>query len=369
MSVGALDLAIDHPVGRVPGADRDKRAVLLVQDASWRLTVPGARTRRGRWQDREELARTLPLLDTCHGLSVAVEPGLDKGGVVISYLHRAAARGTLVTGGVPGPLAARLPFEVRPDTPGVVPGLLEFDARAVAQRRDALVVGLRSRPAVSAVLVTKRLHFLPRIAAMMAAQTYRPLELVVVIHSDEPAPEITAGDVPVRVLSAPTGTTLGAALALGSAAAEGELVTKVDDDDHYGPDHVLDLVLARAVSGAELVGKSPTVVHLEALDTTVRRVFGAPESWVHRVAGGTLLLSGETLRDVGGWADVPRAVDSRLIEAVTGAGGRIYRPHDLGYLYVRHADAEHTWATDVGHFLQSAREQWLGLLSHPVFGT
>ena len=37
--------------------------------------------------------------------------------------------------------------------------------------------------------------------------------------------------------------------------AQGTLLTKVDDDDLYGPEHVWDLVLARCYSGAAVVGK------------------------------------------------------------------------------------------------------------------
>ena len=38
--------------------------------------------------------------------------------------------------------------------------------------------------------------------------------------------------------------------------ADGLLITKVDDDDYYAPEHVWDLVLARMYSGAQLVGKA-----------------------------------------------------------------------------------------------------------------
>ena len=111
-------------------------------------------------------------------------------------------------------------------------------------------------------------------------------------------------------------------------------------------------------------------MHVEALDTTIRRVIGTPESPVHRVAGGTILVGADELRSLGGWADVPRAVDSALMRAAAAAGAAIYRPHDIGYLYVRHAaDGGHTWSADAGHFLANAREQWLGLLRHPDFGT
>ena len=169
----------------------------------------------------------------------------------------------------------------------------------------------------------------------------------------------------------PAERVFGSVLADAFACASGELVSKVDDDDHFGDAHVIDLVLAHEYSRATLVGKSTTVVFLEAIDTTVRRLYGGVrESFTHRVAGSTFLMDPDDLRAVGGWPHVPRAVDTHLINAIRRSSGTIYQPHDIGYLYVRGADPTgHTWATGVDHFLRNTREQWIGLLSHPEFGT
>ena len=60
------------------------------------------------------------------------------------------------------------------------------------------------------------------------------------------------------------------------AAASGDVVLKMDDDDWYGPDVVTDLLWARRTSGAELVGMPAEFVYLEQLDLTIRR--GPPSS-------------------------------------------------------------------------------------------
>ena len=72
-------------------------------------------------------------------------------------------------------------------------------------------------------------------------------------------------------------------------AAGGDVVLKMDDDDWYAPDFVADLLLARAYSGAELVGMPDDYYYVEPRDLTVR--LGQP-SEVYRqfVAGGTMLL-------------------------------------------------------------------------------
>jgi hypothetical protein len=367
----------DTPVGRVPGPDSDRRAHLDLAQSGWTLTSPWRRPLRGTWERPEALADGLARLDHVHALTVDAEPAgpspdAATTAALADFVTRAIARGTFVVGDLPAVVARRV-HAVVPGAAHGRPGDLGFDVASVRQRRQVLapLADHALAPSTSVLLATRRPHLLGAIGAMIRAQTLPPAEVVVAVHGgdpdDPPTPDL--GDIAVTVVAAPGDRSLGHALQLAADAASGQLLTKMDDDDHYGPDHLLDLAIARRVSGAPVVGKSSTVVHVEALDTTVRRVIGTPESAVHRVAGGTILVGADELRDLGGWADVPRAVDSALMRAATAAGAMIYRPHDIGYVYVRHAGDGHTWSADAGHFLANAREQWLGLLRHPDFGT
>lgn len=368
--------AEDIPVGRVPGPDSDRRAHLALTGEGWSLTCPWRRPLRGGWGSPTALADGLARLDHVHALSVDAEPAgppPDAGttSALATFVSRAIARGTFVVGDLPAVVSRRVHAEV----PGAAhgrPGDLAFDIAAVRQRRQVLGTRLDATPTISILLATRRPHLLADITAMIRAQTHRQVEVVVAVHGGDPEdlPEPDVGDFGLQVIAVPGDRSLGHALQLAAETASGELLTKMDDDDHYGPDHLRDLVIARSVSGAPVVGKSSTVVHVEALDTTVRRVIGTPETPVHRVAGGTILLGADDLRSLGGWSDVPRAVDSALMRAATSADAMIYRPHDIGYLYVRHAASDgHTWSAEAGHFLANTREQWLGLLRHPDFGT
>ena len=68
--------------------------------------------------------------------------------------------------------------------------------------------------------------------------------------------------------------TLGDALNAGTGeAASGELITKMDDDDHHGPEHPGPGAAAE-YSGAELVAKGAEFIYLEQLDLTIRRFAG-----------------------------------------------------------------------------------------------
>jgi hypothetical protein len=364
-----VDITIDNPVGRVPDPRRMTVRELRATPDGWRLG-----RRHGGWGGT--LATTLGRLDETHELR------LDDAGVtgaaaaeLAGYLHRAAARGTYVTSS-PGPalraaLPARLADTLLPPRADRA-GDLAWDIRSVLQRRAALQPLFPRWPSVSLVLVSRRPELVVPLVARLARVAYPQLELVVGLHG-APAPDglsEAAGDLPLVVREFPVDQVFGSVLHDAFAAASGELVAKVDDDDYMSDEHVRDLVMAHGYSGATLVGKSTTIVYLEAIDTTVRRLYGARESFTHRVAGSTFLLSPEDLRAVGGWEPLPRAVDTALLEAVRRHGGTVYQPHDIGYLYRRSADASgHTWTTGIDHFLRNTREQWVGLLRHPEFGT
>ena len=215
-------------------------------------------------------------------------------------------------------------------------------------------------PSVSVLLVSRRPDLLPTVLDQLAAQTYRNLEVVVVVHGER------AFEVPARLRGLVTHSValgadvpFGAVLAHATTLADGELLTKVDDDDLYGPHHVWDLVLAWLSSGAQVVGKRAQYVYVAERDVTVHRKL-AVENVVKVVAGGTMLLSAADLAAVGGWRPVPRSVDRGLLERLHEAGGSIYATEGLGYVYVRHGDG-HTWAVEADALLTNVLEQWPGL--------
>ena len=160
----------------------------------------------------------------------------------------------------------------------------------------------------------------------------------------------------------------GAAMQQACNQAEGELITKIDDDDYYGPEHVWDLVLARMYSGAQIIGKALDWIVVESEECTVFRPTYESEKYALFVAGGTLLISTSDLDQVGGWRPVSRSIDRALLERVQQAGGLVYRTHGLGYLYVRHR-GPHTAQVEDSHFLTKTKGVWPGLLRHLEFGT
>ena len=254
----------------------------------------------------------------------------------------------------------------------------EREALSVEMRREALRThSLRARarqvceaasvdveplPLVSVLLATRRPDRVAEAIAAVAAQAYPRIELVLAAHGngfDHARLEALAADsgTDARVLAVPERLVLGEVLNEALEHSRGELVTKFDDDDFYGPEHIWDLVLAHEYSRASLVGKAAEYVYLEGADRTLRRFRGGAErsGSMLSLAGGAMLIARSDLDALVGWQSVPSGVDRALMEDVVTSGGRLYRTHGRGYLLVRHARG-HTWEADDEYFLEQAVE-------------
>ena len=245
--------------------------------------------------------------------------------------------------------------------------LRDHSLRARARQVIAAAGREASPPTVSILLATNRPERLGAAVASAAAQTYPAAELVLAPHGDGFTDDALAraaetAAMPVRVAPVAAAEPLGAVLNAAVAASTGALLAKFDDDDHYSPNHLWDLVLAHEYSQAELVAKGAEYVYVAGEDRTLRMFGRRGERYLGYpgVSGGAMLISRHDLAQAGGWRRVPSHVDTELARDVTRIGGRIYRTHGRGYLRVRHGD-DHTWEIDESHFTGRATDTRDGL--------
>jgi hypothetical protein len=231
-----------------------------------------------------------------------------------------------------------------------------FDEHLCTHRVDTVLqaIGVVStsstggRLGVTAVVPTRRPDQLDHMLRQLGRQTHRELQVLLVTHGFVPEPglEARARDLGVErlvVVPAAPDLTLGAVLNLGVAAADGELVAKVDDDNLYLPHYLTDLVRALDYSGADVAGKWAHYVHLEADGQTVLRFEQHEHRFTDLVQGGTLLLRRDLAADVR-FEDLPRRVDTTFLHKVRGLGGRVYSADRFNFVSVRRPDpAAHTW--------------------------
>lgn len=214
------------------------------------------------------------------------------------------------------------------------------------------------RPTVSVLMPTKRPEQLEHAVSQIAAQAYDQLEVVVLLHGSQFSEAdrkwvLNRLGRRCHVSLAPDEWLLGDVLNYGVQVSSGDLIAKMDDDDWYGENHIMDLVLADEYSGAGVVGKGAEFVYLSDSDTTVRRSMGGAEVPTHNLAGGTLLVSRAVLRELGGWRRLRLGEDRALIEDVKELGLPTYRTHGYEYVLNRGGDA-HAWAVESEYFIEQA---------------
>lgn len=236
----------------------------------------------------------------------------------------------------------------------------------LGHRVDQILTGLelaapaRRTPTVSAIVPTNRPHEIDNVLANLGRQFHRETELVLVLHgievdlADLRARARDRGVPHLEVVTAPSTATLGEALNLGLDAATGDHVAKMDDDNHYGTHYLTDLVNALATSGAGIVGKWAHYVWLRSSGAVVLRYPDAEHTWTRRIQGGAMLFAGDVARGLR-FADLPRAVDSDILDRAIADGVKIWSSDRFNFVSVRGHDAgAHTWGADDASFLTAA---------------
>jgi GT2 family glycosyltransferase len=221
-------------------------------------------------------------------------------------------------------------------------------------------------PTVSILLATRRPDRVAAALDAVAGQTYPRVELVLALHGEgfdrgEIEGRLQALDCPSSVVAAAAHLPLGTVLNLAAEECSGTLLTKFDDDDLYGSEHLWDLVLAHEYSRAPLVGKGAEFVYLEGSGAVLRRFRDGGERYIttQSIAGGALMITRHCFDAVLGWRPIPRSVDQALIADVVSGGHRAYRTHGFGYVLVRHGEG-HTWQADDDYFLAQADDTRTG---------
>jgi hypothetical protein len=147
-------------------------------------------------------------------------------------------------------------------------------------------------PKASLITPTFRRELLPRCLETYDQQTYPNKELVLVFNGNSsPSPKELGLKEPrkdVKISNVPSEMFAGACLNQGHIWAEGEYFFRVDDDDYYGPNYILDMILQARCVDAVLFGKpfAPLIFEGENIVHRVKdnaALFIAPQSLMKKI--------------------------------------------------------------------------------------
>lgn len=215
-----------------------------------------------------------------------------------------------------------------------------------------------SRPSVTALVSTHRPHRLDDVLRTVGSQAGVPVQLALLTHgfdvdeADLRARAKEAGVADLVLLHAGADVPLGACLNRLVAAADGDVVAKMDDDDLYGPQYLSDQLYAMAYSGAEVVGKQAHHVYLEAHDATILRNADREHRFTDFVMGPTIVVRRETAAAVR-FAETSTGEDTGFLRGAVEAGARVYSADRYGFIQVRSGGGKHTWTVTDAELLAS----------------
>ena len=226
------------------------------------------------------------------------------------------------------------------------------------------------RPSISVLVPTIRPGNLEAVFRTLAEQQSVIPELVLLTHGFTISPDRLAdlsdatGFRNVVLLTAPRNVSLGECLNLCVAAASGQVLTKMDDDDHYGPNYLSDQLHALTYSGADVVGKQAHYMHLEAANAAILRFAEREHRFTDFVMGPTLMAPREVFIDHP-FEHVRVGEDSGFLRAVRAAGKVVYSADRFNYFQVR-TGSGHTWQVADAELMASGDLKFYGKLNDHV---
>ena len=237
----------------------------------------------------------------------------------------------------------------------------------------------REWPRVSIVVATHRVAMIEKFRRNILSQDYPNLEAVIVLNSDAydeaEVRELFRTAPQVSVLRLPQDRNLGSCINLGAERASGAYVTKMDDDDFYGPTYISDLLLSALESRADITGKKATFFHFEDGDEYYLRSphlrhrwlwpatddagsCAVPESFSPHganVAGATVFVKRDVLLRFPFDEAAPSGTDALFQLVCRRAGMTIYASDEFNFCYRRRAGNEgHVWQVSKDTILKSA---------------
>lgn len=226
-------------------------------------------------------------------------------------------------------------------------------------------------PRVTALVSTNRPRQMDHVLHSVGRQAGVEVQLALVTHGfgvDEGELRRRAEDAGVTdlvVAEMPASVPLGACLRAAVTMADGDVLTKMDDDDLYGDEYLADLLHALHYSGASVVGKQAHYMYLSRFDATLLRFAHREHRWTDMVMGPTITGYADVFRETS-FADLATGEDSDFLRRVSESGAGIYSADRFNFVQMRRG--EHTWtANDIELLATGSVTQFGDATEHVVF--
>ena len=213
-------------------------------------------------------------------------------------------------------------------------------------------------PLVSIVVATKRPEMVEQIISNIKIQTHQRLEVVCVLTKDFTKKDMKhlENNLPnCKVLSFGSDVSLGDCLNAGFEKCNGDYLVKLDDDNIYGPNFILDLLMPFYFTEAAIVGKKCHFVYLKGSKKLVYYNPNQIHSYTDFVAGDAMMFRRELFEKVR-FPSKRVGEDTKFLNDAKELGYKIYTADPFNYIKIREAEQDkHTWIAEDELFLRNGK--------------
>ncbi|MFT8315764.1 MAG: glycosyltransferase family A protein [Clostridium sp.] len=204
------------------------------------------------------------------------------------------------------------------------------------------------KPGVSIIMTTNKTKYLDNVYNNFMRINYAIKELIIVLNNNKIDKEYCNNKFKdfnnVRIFQIDENVTLGECLNFCVKQAKYDYIAKMDDDDYYGANYLLDSMNIFEYTDAQVIGKAAHFVYFEEFNILA---LNAPSienkyttSWLQ---GGTILLKKSVFNEVK-FGNVNLGEDTYLYERCNEKGIKMFAGDRYNFVYMKHKDMQdHTW--------------------------
>lgn len=221
---------------------------------------------------------------------------------------------------------------------------------------------------VSIIMCTNRPKNIDMMIDNYQRQAHINKELLIILNNDDfDIDDVKAkvhGLANVQVHQLPQDMTLGDCLNHGVANASGDYIAKMDDDDIYGENYLVDALLAFNYSGADVVGKDSYFCYVESKNIMAIKQPGKDNRYSDFISGGTLVIRKQVFDKVK-FHSRNRGEDTNFLKDCKASGFTVYSSDKYNFIQMRYKNTSaHTWTIEDEEYLRTCKELSKGLNNH-----
>ena len=203
------------------------------------------------------------------------------------------------------------------------------------------------KPYVSMIVVTNKRKYLNNIYANFLRSNYGNKELIIILNNNSLQVDDYyrkfEGIQNVTVLKKDEKITLGECLNFGVSMSKYDYVAKIDDDDYYSENYLIDLINVFEYTNAEVTGKGNHFVYFEEFNILTIHYLNVENQYTDYLRGSTFLAKKSIFNKVQ-FRHLSLDEDTQFIRDCKKNGIIMFAADRYNHVYMKHKDLnDHTW--------------------------